>query len=87
MEAHHDRAYWIRLEEQADRPEIQAIIRESIRQGMIRVVPGPGGQIRIVPLTESTEHHPHPRASDRPNHGHGKATDPHETGSPPVEKH
>jgi hypothetical protein len=33
----------------ADRPQVQALIREAIRGGLIRVAPGPGGGIRIAP--------------------------------------
>jgi hypothetical protein len=35
-------------------PEIQAIIRHEISRGTIRVVPAPGGRIRIIPTDGST---------------------------------
>jgi hypothetical protein len=73
MEPPRDRAYWTRLEEQADRPDTQAIIREAIRQGFIRVLPKPGGGVQIVPLAGAKE--PNPRARDRANRGNG--TKPH----------
>jgi hypothetical protein len=36
-------------EERAHEPEIQELIRQAIRRGEIRVVPGPGEGIRILP--------------------------------------
>lgn len=41
---------WAELEATAHLAEVQAIIREEIRRGEIRVVPAPGGGIRIIPL-------------------------------------
>jgi hypothetical protein len=40
---------WEELEAQADRPEIQEIIRQEIRRRTIRVAVNPGGGIRILP--------------------------------------
>ena len=34
---------WEHLEAQADRPEVQALIRREIHRGTIRVAPKPGG--------------------------------------------
>lgn len=34
---------WEELEAQADRPEVQELIRREIRRGTIRVAPKPGG--------------------------------------------
>ena len=44
----NDPAVRAAYEAAADRPQVQALIREAIRSGAIRVVPGPGGGIRIV---------------------------------------
>jgi len=41
-------ASWEELEAQAGRPEIQEVIREGIRRGLIRVTPKPGGGIRFL---------------------------------------
>jgi hypothetical protein len=41
-------ASWHELEAQADRPEVQDLIREGIRTGTIRVAIRPGGGIRIL---------------------------------------
>src|SRR5262249_42007549 len=38
-----------RLQAEAHDPEVQARIAEAIREGLIRVVPAPGGGIRILP--------------------------------------
>jgi hypothetical protein len=43
-----ERLKW--LEANADRPEAQALIRQAIARGVIRVIPGPGDTIRIIPL-------------------------------------
>jgi hypothetical protein len=43
-------AYWRNLETEADRPEVQELIRRQILRGTIRVRPRPGGGIRIVPV-------------------------------------
>ncbi len=44
-----DKAYWRDLESRAHLPEVQELIRQEIRNGMIRVRPNPDGSIRIVP--------------------------------------
>jgi hypothetical protein len=36
-------------EERADEPEVQELIREAIRRGEVRAVPGPHGGVRIIP--------------------------------------
>jgi hypothetical protein len=46
---------WRCLEANADRPEIQAEIRHEIRKGTIRIVPGPDGSIRIIPILETSQ--------------------------------
>ena len=43
---------WEELEATAHLAEVQAIIREEIMRGEIRVVPAPGGGIRIIPLED-----------------------------------
>jgi hypothetical protein len=40
---------WAAWEARADEPAVQESIRRAIRRGEIRVVPGPGGGIRIIP--------------------------------------
>jgi hypothetical protein len=40
---------WERLQDEADRPEVQEEIRRRIREGLIRIRPGPDGRIRIIP--------------------------------------
>jgi hypothetical protein len=47
-------AGWRDWEARADDPEIQKLIREAIRRGEIRVVPRPGGGIRIIPQDRRT---------------------------------
>jgi hypothetical protein len=44
--------HWRGLEAEADRPEIQELIRREIRRGTIRVVPAPEGTIRIIPALD-----------------------------------
>ncbi len=41
---------WEELEAEAHLAEVQAIIRNEIMRGEIRVAPAPGGGIRIIPL-------------------------------------
>jgi hypothetical protein len=43
-------ASWRALAADADRPEVQAEIRRLIQRGVVRVVPAPGGVIRIIPV-------------------------------------
>jgi hypothetical protein len=43
-------AYWRDLETNAHLPEMQALIREEILSGAIRVRPRPGGGILIMPV-------------------------------------
>lgn len=40
---------WENLQAKAHLPEVQVIIRHEISRGTIRVVPAPGGGIRIIP--------------------------------------
>jgi hypothetical protein len=42
--------YWRDLEADAERPEVQELIRREICRGTIRVRPKPGGGIRILPV-------------------------------------
>jgi hypothetical protein len=51
---------WVALQAKAHLPEAQAIIRREIFRGTIRVVPAPGGGIRIIPTTDGSpiEHQP-----------------------------
>jgi hypothetical protein len=46
------RSRWEILEAKAHLPEAQDIIRREISRGEIRVVPAPGGGIRIVPVND-----------------------------------
>ena len=39
---------WADLQEESDRFGVQEVIREAIRSGTIRVVPGEGGRVRIL---------------------------------------
>jgi hypothetical protein len=43
-----ERLRW--LEANADRPDVQEMIREEIARRTVRVIPGPGDTIRIIPL-------------------------------------
>jgi hypothetical protein len=43
---------WRDLEANAHLPEVQELIQREIRHGTIRVLPKPGGGIRIVPVGE-----------------------------------
>jgi hypothetical protein len=45
-------ARWRTLQAKAHLPEAQEVIRREIFKGTIRVVPGPGGGIRIIPMTD-----------------------------------
>jgi hypothetical protein len=45
-----DEAYWRDLESNAHQPDVQALIREEIQSGTIRVRPNGEGRIRIVPI-------------------------------------
>jgi hypothetical protein len=38
------------LEANADRPDVQEMIRQEIAQGTVRVIPGPRDTIRIIPV-------------------------------------
>jgi hypothetical protein len=37
------------LEANADKAKVQELIRQEIARGMIRIIPGPGDTIRIIP--------------------------------------
>ena len=41
---------WSQLQEDSHLPRAQGEIREAIRRGLIRVVPGEGGRVKILPL-------------------------------------
>ena len=43
------RSPWEHLRAKAHLPEVQALIRQGITRGEIRVAPAPGGGIRIIP--------------------------------------
>jgi hypothetical protein len=45
---------WEALQAKAHLPEVQAIIRREIARGEIRVVPAPGGKIRIIPINDDS---------------------------------
>jgi hypothetical protein len=45
---------WEALQAKAHLPEVQAIIRREIARGEIRVVPAPGGGIRIIPIYDDS---------------------------------
>ncbi len=45
---------WEILQAKAHLPEVQARIRSEISRGEIRVVPAPGGGIRIIPTNGTT---------------------------------
>jgi hypothetical protein len=45
---------WEFLQAKADLPEVQAMIRREISRGEIRVVPAPGGGIRIIRESETS---------------------------------
>jgi hypothetical protein len=51
-------ARWNALQAEAHRPESQEIIRQEITKGTIRVVPGPGGGIRIIPCVTNNRRDP-----------------------------
>jgi len=51
-------AYWLKLEASANRFDVQAEIRESIRQGLIRVKPALGGGIRIMACRDVATNEP-----------------------------
>jgi hypothetical protein len=59
-----DLDYWGDLETNAHLPEVQALIREEIFSGMIRVRPKPGGGILIMPVDMPASGGP--RAMDPP---------------------
>jgi hypothetical protein len=42
------RSRWEQLGRRADEPEVQALIREGINRGEIRVEPRPGGGVRVI---------------------------------------
>ena len=55
---------WDNLQLKAHLPEVQAIIRREIARGEIRVMPAPGGGIRIIPEIDSSPvHEPESRAA------------------------
>jgi hypothetical protein len=43
------------LEAHSDQPEAQEEIRREIRAGKIRVIPGAGGKVRIIPTPRGDE--------------------------------
>jgi hypothetical protein len=43
-----ERLRW--LEANADQPHVQELIRQEIARGTVRVIPGPGDTVRIIPL-------------------------------------
>jgi hypothetical protein len=43
-----ERLKW--LEANADQPEVQELIRQEIARRIVRVIPGPSGTIRVIPL-------------------------------------
>jgi hypothetical protein len=45
---------WESLQVKAHLPEVQALIRREISRGEIRVVPAPGGGIRIIGESETS---------------------------------
>ena len=49
MKPQKRRAQWREWEARANDPEIQDLIRAAIHRSEIRVVPRPGGGIRIIP--------------------------------------
>ncbi len=71
--------HWNALEANAHHPEVQQRIREEIRKGTIRVVPAPGGGVKIIPLARPDPNSrsqfpprastpgPYPSLSDCPN--------------------
>jgi hypothetical protein len=44
--------YWSELEDRSAEPEFQALIRAAIDEGIIRVVPGQDGRIKIISLVD-----------------------------------
>ena len=55
---------WATLQAKAHLPETQAVIRREISRGIIRVVPAPGGGIRIIPTSGiSSVEEPEPTAA------------------------
>lgn len=48
---------WRALQAEAHLPEVQEVIRQEISKGTIRVVPGPGGGIRIIPCGTDERRH------------------------------
>jgi len=69
-------ARWRYLEANADREDVQEEINWEIRRGTIRVVPAPGGRIRIIPLhseplgqpeSNGPQERPRPRTPRRPS--------------------
>jgi hypothetical protein len=43
-----ERLRW--LEANADRPDVQELIRQEIARQTVRVIPGPGDTIRVIPV-------------------------------------
>jgi hypothetical protein len=56
------------LEANADRPDVQELIRQEIVRGNVRVVPGPGDGIRIIPVRAAD------RAAEGPSSGQATRT-------------
>lgn len=52
--------WWLDLQDDSDLSSVQELIRGAIRQGTIRVLPGSGSRIRIVPIPAS----PRPRGGN-----------------------
>ena len=62
---------WETLQAKAHLPEVQALIRREISRGEIRVVPAPGGGIRIIPTNGTMPvEEPEPVAAARPAFEH-----------------
>ena len=68
--------YWGNLQAKAHLPDIQAIIRQEIYRGTIRVVPAAGGGIRIIPTDGSTVEESEPPLRVVSEQGHPTRSEP-----------